>query len=178
MEKRGGHHLVITQYHMDNVARLGLLKMDFLGLSNLTLLAKVHKMVSQKRGISIDLRHIPLDDVKTFQLLASGETHGIFQLESAGMRRYIKELQPTKFADISAMIALYRPGPMQQIPTFIKAKHGVVPVSYPHPALKNILEETYGVIVYQEQVIFIARDLAGYSLGQADIFRGDGEKDC
>ncbi|MCD6230381.1 MAG: DNA polymerase III subunit alpha [Dehalococcoidia bacterium] len=171
MEKRGEQHLVMTQYHMDNVARLGLLKMDFLGLSNLTLLAKVQAMVSQKRGISIDLRRIPLDDVKAFQLLASGETHGIFQLESAGMRRYIKELQPTKFADISAMIALYRPGPMQQIPTFIKAKHGVIPVSYPHPALKDILEETYGVIVYQEQVIFIARALAGYSLGQADIFR-------
>ncbi|GAI17335.1 unnamed protein product, partial [marine sediment metagenome] len=101
----------------------------------------------------------------------SGETAGIFQLEGAGMRRYIKELKPTTFSDISAMVALYRPGPMEQIPTFIKAKHGIEPVHYPHPALASILEETYGVIVYQEQVLFIAQAFAGYSLGQADIFR-------
>jgi DNA polymerase-3 subunit alpha len=112
-----------------------------------------------------------LDDAKTFELLASGETQGIFQLEGPGMRRYIKELKPTIFSDIAAMVALYRPGPMEQIPTFIKAKQGLIPVHYPHPALKEILEETYGVIVYQEQVIFIAQALAGYSLGQADIFR-------
>jgi len=104
-------------------------------------------------------------------LLASGETKGIFQLESTGMRRYIKELKPTNFSDISAMVALYRPGPMEQIPTFIKAKHGIAPIHYPHPFLEEILRETYGVIVYQEQVIFIAQALAGYSLGQADILR-------
>jgi len=168
---KGEQRTVMTQFHMGNIARLGLLKMDFLGLSNLTILAKVKEIIAQNRGISLDLQHIPFDDAKTFELLASGETKGIFQLESAGMRRYIKELKPTHFSDISAMVALYRPGPMEQIPTFIRAKQGVAPIHYPHPILKEILEETYGVIVYQEQVIFIAQALAGYSLGQADIFR-------
>ena len=168
---KGGQGAVMTQFHMGNIARLGLLKMDFLGLSNLTILAKAIEIIKQNRGVSIDLQHIPLDDAKTFQLLASGETKGVFQLESSGMRRYIKELEPSNFSDIAAMVALYRPGPMEQIPTFIKAKQGTIPVHYPHPALKEILEETYGVIVYQEQVIFIAQALAGYSLGQADIFR-------
>ncbi len=168
---KGKQHAVMTQFHMENIARLGLLKMDFLGLSNLTILAKATETVKEKRGISIDLPSIPLNDSKTFKLLASGETKGIFQLEGSGMRRYIEELKPTNFSDIAAMVALYRPGPMEQIPTFIKAKQGVIPVHYPHPALKEILEETYGVIVYQEQVIFIAQALAGYSPGQADIFR-------
>jgi DNA polymerase-3 subunit alpha len=168
---KGEQRTVMTQFHMWNIARLGLLKMDFLGLSNLTILAKVKEVIAQNRGISLDLQHIPLDDAKTFELLASGETKGIFQLESAGMRRYIKELKPTNFSDIAAMVALYRPGPMEQIPTFIRAKQGIAPIHYPHPVLKEILEETYGVIVYQEQVIFIAQALAGYSLGQADIFR-------
>ena len=168
---KGNQHAVMTQFHMENIARLGLLKMDFLGLSNLTILAKATETVKEKRGISIDLQSIPLNDSKTFKLLASGETKGIFQLEGSGMRRYIEELKPTNFSDIAAMVALYRPGPMEQIPTFIKAKQGVIPVHYPHPALKEILEETYGVIVYQEQVIFIAQALAGYSPGQADIFR-------
>jgi len=168
---KGEQHTVMTQFHMENIARLGLLKMDFLGLSNLTILTKVKEIIAQNRGISLDLQHIPLDDARTFELLASGETKGIFQLESAGMRRYIKELKPTNFSDIAAMVALYRPGPMEQIPTFIKAKQGVAPIHYPHPILKEILKETYGVIVYQEQVIFIAQALAGYSLGQADILR-------
>jgi len=168
---REDRHAVMTQYHMQNVASLGLLKMDFLGLSNLTILAKATEIIKQNRKIAIDLQHVPLNDSKTLKLLASGETKGIFQLESSGMRRYIKELKPTNFSDIAAMIALYRPGPMEQISTFIKAKQGITPVRYPHPALKEILEETYGVIVYQEQVIFIAQALAGYSLGQADILR-------
>ncbi len=168
---KGEQRTVMTQFHMGDIARLGLLKMDFLGLSNLTILAKVKEIIAQNRGISLDLQHIPLDDAKTFELLASGETKGIFQLESAGMRRYIKELKPTNFSDISAMVALYRPGPMEQIPTFIRAKQGVAPIHYPHPILQEILKETYGVIVYQEQVIFIAQALAGYSLGQADILR-------
>jgi DNA polymerase-3 subunit alpha len=168
---KGDQRTVMTQFHMWDIARLGLLKMDFLGLSNLTILAKVKHIIAENRGISLDLQRIPLDDTKTFELLASGETKGIFQLESAGMRRYIKELKPTNFSDISAMVALYRPGPMEQIPTFIKAKQGITPIRYPHPILKEILEETYGVIVYQEQVLFIAQALAGYSLGQADILR-------
>jgi len=168
---KGNQHAVMTQFHMENIARLGLLKMDFLGLSNLTILAKATEIIEQNCGVSIDLQSIPVDDSKTFKLLSAGETKGIFQLESSGMRRYIEELKPTNFSDIAAMVALYRPGPMEQIPTFIKAKQGVIPVHYPHPALKDILEETYGVIVFQEQVLFIAQALAGYSLGQADIFR-------
>lgn len=161
----------MTQYHMKNIALLGLLKMDFLGLSNLTILSKTTDTIQQTRGESINLQHIPLDDKQTFKLLASGETKGVFQLESSGMRRYIEELQPSKFSDIAAMVALYRPGPMEQIPTFIKAKLGSIPVHYAHPALEEFLKETYGVIVYQEQVLFIVQALAGYSLGQADIFR-------
>jgi DNA polymerase-3 subunit alpha len=168
---KGEQRTVMTQFHMGNIARLGLLKMDFLGLSNLTILAKVREIIAQNREISLDLQHIPLDDARTFELLASGETKGIFQLESSGMRRYIKELKPTNFSDIAAMVALYRPGPMEQISTFVRAKQGVAPIHYSHPILKEILEETYGVIVYQEQVIFIAQALAGYSLGQADILR-------
>ncbi len=168
---KGDNQAVMTQFHMDNISRLGLLKMDFLGLSNLTILAKATDIIRQNQGIAVDLQHVPLDDDRTFRLLAAGETKGIFQLESSGMRRYLQELQPTKFADISAMVALYRPGPMEQIHTFIKAKQGLSPVHYPHAALEEILKETYGVIIYQEQVMYIAQALAGYSLGQADIYR-------
>lgn len=161
----------MTQFSMESVARLGLLKLDLLGLANLTLLSKAKETIAKNCGISIDLQHIPLDDLATLELLASGETWGIFQLESAGMRRYIKELKPTTFNDIAAMVALYRPGPMEHIPTFIRAKHGLESIRYPHPAVKEILEETYGVIVYQDQVLHIVQALAGYTLGQADIFR-------
>jgi len=168
---KGTQDAAMTQFHMKNIALLGLLKMDFLGLSNLTILSKTTDIIKQTQNKSIELQHIPLDDKKTFKLLSSGETKGIFQLESSGMRRNIEELKPSKFSDIAAMVALYRPGPMEQIPTFIKAKQGIIPVNYLHPALKEFLEETYGVIVYQEQVLFIVQALAGYSLGQADIFR-------
>jgi DNA polymerase-3 subunit alpha len=161
----------MTQFSMESVARLGLLKLDFLGLANLTILAKAREIIVENCDVAIDLQHIPLDDAATFKLLASGETGGIFQLESAGMRRYIKELKPTTFNDIAAMVALYRPGPMEHIPTFIKAKHGLESIRYPHPDVRKILEETYGVIVYQDQVLLIVQALAGYSLGQADIFR-------
>jgi DNA polymerase-3 subunit alpha len=166
-----GEATAMTQFTMEDIAHIGLLKMDFLGLANLTILGKAKEIIGQSRGIEIDLHKIPMDDAKTFDLLSSGETAGVFQLEGAGMRRYVKELKPTTFSDIAAMIALYRPGPMEHIPTFIKAKHGIEPIRYPHPALSSILEETYGVIVYQEQVLFIVQALAGYSLGQADIFR-------
>jgi len=161
----------MTQFSMEDIARIGLLKMDFLGLTNLTILGKAKEIIQATRGIDIDLNQLPLDDAKAFELLSSGETGGVFQLEGAGMRRYIKELKPSSFSDIAAMIALYRPGPMEHIPTFIKAKHGLEPIRYPHPALAQILEETYGVIVYQEQVLFIVQAFAGYSLGQADVFR-------
>ena len=169
--KVNGQESVMTQFSMGDIARIGLLKMDFLGLANLTILGKAEEIISRSHGIDIDLHNIPMDDTWTFDLLSSGETTGVFQLEGAGMRRYIKELKPTIFSDIAAMVALYRPGPMEHIPTFIKAKHGLEPIRYPHPALAGILEETYGVIVYQDQVLFIVRTFAGYSLGQADIFR-------
>jgi DNA polymerase-3 subunit alpha len=162
---------LMTQFTMEDIAHIGLLKMDLLGLANLTILGKAKETIFDNRGLDIDLHRLPMDDARTFALLSSGETAGVFQLEGAGMRRYIKELKPTSFSDITAMIALYRPGPMEHIPTFIKAKHGIEPIRYPHPALSSILEETYGVIVYQEQVLFIVQALAGYSLGQADIFR-------
>jgi len=162
---------VMTQFSMNDIARIGLLKMDFLGLANLTILGKALKIIKEKSGVDIDLYKLPMDDKKTFDLLAAGETAGVFQLEGSGMRRYIKELKPTVFSDIAVMVALHRPGPMEHIPRFIAAKHGLVPIKYPHPALENILRETYGVIVYQEQVLLIVQEFAGYSLGQADIFR-------
>jgi len=171
VSKGNGEAGVMTQFTMEDIARIGLLKMDFLGLANLTILGKAREIIGQSLGVDIDLHNIPMDDAKTFTLLSSGETMGVFQLEGAGMRRYIKDLKPTTFSDIAAMIALYRPGPMEHIPTFIKAKHGLEPIRYPHPALASILEETYGVIVYQDQVLFIVQAFAGYSLGQADIFR-------
>ncbi len=169
--KAGSVDTVMTQFSMDDIAKIGLLKMDLLGLANLSVLGKAKELISQNRGVDVDLHRLPMDDTRTFDLLSSGETAGVFQLEGAGMRRHIKELKPTVFSDIAAMVALYRPGPMEHIPTFIKAKHGEVPIRYPHPALEPILKETYGVIVYQEQVLFIVQALAGYSLGQADIFR-------
>jgi DNA polymerase-3 subunit alpha len=162
---------VMTQFSMNDIAHIGLLKMDFLGLANLTILGKARDIIKEKHGTDIDLYKLPMDDKKTFDLLAAGETTGVFQLEGSGMRRYIKELKPSVFSDIAAMVALYRPGPMEHIPRFIDAKHGRKPIQYPHPALENILKETYGVIVYQEQVLLIVQEFAGYTLGQADIFR-------
>ncbi|MFA5308900.1 MAG: DNA polymerase III subunit alpha [Dehalococcoidales bacterium] len=166
-----GEEAVMTQFSMNDIARIGLLKMDFLGLANLTILGKARAIIKEKHGFEIDLYNLPMDDKKTFDLLAAGETAGVFQLEGSGMRRYIKDLKPSVFSDIAAMVALYRPGPMEHIPRFIDAKHGKIPITYPHPALENILRETYGVIVYQEQVLLIVQEFAGYSLGQADIFR-------
>ncbi|MFC1989469.1 DNA polymerase III subunit alpha [Chloroflexota bacterium] len=171
VSKGNAQELVMTQFTMEDIAQIGLLKMDFLGLANLTILGKAKEIIQQNRGIDIDLYNIPMDDARTFDLLSSGETAGVFQLEGSGMRRYIKELKPTTLSDIAAMVALYRPGPMEHIPTFIKAKHGLEPIRYPHPTLASILEETYGVIVYQDQVLFIVQAFAGYGLGQADIFR-------
>ena len=167
----GGSVAATTQYAMEPVAALGLLKLDFLGLVNLTVLAKARDLIAENRGVNFDLTDIPLDDAKAFELLSRGETAGVFQLEGSGMTRYIKELKPSTLGDVAAMIALYRPGPMEHISRFIDAKHGRIPVTYLHPALEEILEETYGVIVYQDQVLHIARTFAGYSLGEADIVR-------
>ena len=163
--------MAMTQFVMQDIARVGLLKMDLLGLINLTTLSRAREIIARHRGVDLDLQRLPMDDAKTFELLSAGETGGVFQLEGSGMRRYLKDLKPAKFSDVAAMVALYRPGPMDHIPRFIKSKQGLEPITYPHPSLERILEETYGVIVYQDQVLFVVREFAGYSLGQADIVR-------
>ena len=166
-----GPEVAMTQFAMDPIAKLGLLKMDFLGLANLTILDRTLKMLKQTRGLDLDLEQIPWNDQKTFDLLSSGKTNEVFQLESAGMQRNIRELKPSSLSDVAAMIALYRPGPMEQIPTFIDAKHGRSPVKSPHPSLDEILKDSYGVIVFQDQVLRLLQTFAGYSLGEADIVR-------
>ncbi len=160
-----------TQFAMEQVAKIGLLKLDFLGLANLTILGHAVDLIRETMGEEIDLLKIPDSDAKTMAMLGKGETFGVFQLESSGMRRYVQDLQPTNIADLCALVALYRPGPMQHIPRYIDGKHGRVPITYPHPDIAGILDETYGVIVYQDQVLLIARKFAGYTLGQADIMR-------
>ena len=171
--------VLMTQFSMDPVAHLGLLKMDFLGLTSLTILDQAVKMVWESRGAEIDLQTLPLDDGATFELLSSGNTTDVFQLESAGMQRYIEKLKPSNIGDIAAMIALYRPGPMENIDRFIDAKHGRTEVTYPHASLKELLDETYGIIVYQDQVLLILQQFAGYTLGAADIVRkAMGKEDC
>ena len=159
---------LMTQYEMHGVEALGLLKFDFLGLSNLTILRQAVDLIEENRGERIDLEAIPLDDGKTFALLASGETTGIFQLESPGMRRYIKDLQPTSVYDLAAMVALFRPGPMENIPAYIRRKHGLEPVTYLHPLLEPYLEKTYGIFVYQEDIMSAAKALGGFTGPEAD----------
>ncbi|MCJ7830997.1 MAG: DNA polymerase III subunit alpha, partial [Dehalococcoidia bacterium] len=161
----------MTQFAMEQVAEIGLLKMDFLGLVNLTILDQAVGIVRETRGIELDIKGLPDGDPKTYDMLSKGETFGVFQLESPGMRRYIQELRPASIADLSAMVALYRPGPMQHIPTFCAAKHGRAQIQHPHPDLADVLNETYGVIVYQDQVLLIAQKFAGYTLGEADVMR-------
>ncbi len=163
--------VVTTQYSMGPIEELGLLKMDFLGLSNLTIIKNALRIIKKVYKKDIDISSIPLDDPKTFELLSRGDTTGVFQLESAGMKRYLKELKPTVFDDIVAMVALYRPGPMQWIEDFIARKHGERAITYLHPAMKPALENTYGVIVYQEQVMQISKELSGFTGGQADTLR-------
>ena len=167
----GDSPVLMTQYSMDPVAKLGLLKMDFLGLTNLTILDRAVKLVAERHGVEVVVGEIPLDDERTFELLSSGRTTDVFQLESGGMQRYIRELRPSTVGDVAAMIALYRPGPMEHIDAFIGGKHGTEPVEYPHPSLKELLDETYGVIVYQDQVLQALQSFAGYTLGEADTVR-------
>lgn len=163
--------VVATQYSMGPIEELGLLKMDFLGLSNLTILNNALRIVRRVHDKEIELSKIPNDDEKTFKLLQRGDTTGVFQVESAGMQRYLKELKPTLFEDIIAMNALYRPGPMSEIPRFIKGKNNQSSVEYLHESLKPILEDTYGVMVYQEQIIKLLQLVAGYTPGEADLVR-------
>ncbi len=162
---------IVTQYSMKPIEELGLLKMDFLGLRNLTVIEKSEEIIKMTKSEIVDINKISMEDGKTFELLQRADTTGVFQLESGGMKRYLKELKPTKFEDIVAMGALYRPGPMEWIPTYIRGKHDPDSVEYLHPSFKSILEPTYGVAVYQEQILQIARDFAGFSLGEADILR-------
>ena len=163
--------VVTTQYPMGPVDELGLLKMDFLGLSNLTIIKNALRIIKRVYGVDIDVNTLPLDDVPTFELLARGDTTGVFQLESAGMKRYLKDLKPTVFDDIIAMVALYRPGPMQFIDDFIARKHGEKEIKFLHPLMEPALKPTYGVLVYQEQVMQISKELAGFTGGQADTLR-------
>jgi DNA polymerase-3 subunit alpha len=160
----------VTQFNMKDVEKAGLVKFDFLGLKTLTVIQTAVKLL-KRRAIELDIDHIPLDDVKTYELLASGEATGIFQLESSGMRDAIRKLKPDRFEDIIAMVALYRPGPMDNIPSFINRKHGKEAPDYLYPTLEPILKETYGIMIYQEQVMQIAQVLSGYSLGNADLLR-------
>ncbi|MFO0780875.1 MAG: DNA polymerase III subunit alpha [Candidatus Gracilibacteria bacterium] len=167
----GGGEEIITQYSMKPIEEIGLLKMDFLGLKNLTIIQGILVLLRSIHQQELVLEDIPMDDPKTFDLLQKGDTTGVFQLESAGMRRYIRELKPTRFEDIIAMISLYRPGPMEWIPQYIRGKHQPDSVRYLHPSFESILKETNGVAIYQEQILQLARDFAGFSLGEADILR-------
>ncbi|MEE8131830.1 MAG: DNA polymerase III subunit alpha, partial [Candidatus Paceibacterota bacterium] len=164
-------NIIITQFEMYSIEDLGLLKMDFLGLKNLTIIEETIRLVKEIKDEEIDISKIPLDDKKTFKLLQAGDTTAIFQLESSGMRRYLKQLKPTEFEDIIAMISLYRPGAIEHIPQYIKRKHKLEKPTYLHPKLEPILKNTYGIGIYQEQMMKIARDLAGFTLAEADILR-------
>ncbi len=168
-DPKGGK--VITQYDMYSIEEAGLLKFDFLGIRNLAILADAISLVKKFYDITIDLDTIPLDDKKTFQLLALGQTEGLFQLNGSGMTRYLKELKPTSIHDINAMVALYRPGPMESIPEYIKRKHNPQLVKYLDPRMKNFLKESYGLIVYQDDLLFCALEMAGYNWEEADKFR-------
>jgi DNA polymerase-3 subunit alpha len=169
--QQGHDQIYLTQYSMEHLEELGLLKIDFLGLRNLSLIESILKSISRKISQKLNIKRIPMDDEATYQLISLGQTTGVFQLESEGMRSVLKKLQPNRFEDIVAVNALYRPGPMESIPHFIDRKHGREKVVYPHPHLRSILENTYGVIVYQEQIIQIAATMAGFTLGEADLLR-------
>ena len=162
---------VVTQYEMRAIEDLGLLKMDFLGLKNLSIIERTLNIVKRRHNQVINIDTIPLNDKKAFRLFQEGRTTGIFQFESSGMKKYLRELKPTELEDIIAMVALYRPGPMELIPDFIARKHGLKKVTYLHPKLEPILGSTYGIGVYQEQMMRIGRDLAGFTLGETDILR-------
>jgi len=170
---KGGNDEVVTQFSMTNVEKLGLLKMDFLGLKTLTVIDNALRLIKQSQNVDLDISGIPLDDLETFKLLSDGRTLGVFQLESSGMRDLLKKMKPDCFEDIIALLALYRPGPLESgmVDDYVKRKHGTMEEKYDLPELKNILKETHGVILYQEQVMNIASVLAGFSLGDADILR-------
>ena len=171
--QRNNDGQIITQYSMDNIESLGLLKMDFLGLKNLTMIEKTVLLIEESTGKIINIDDLPKGDPKTFDLIGRGDLEGIFQLESSGMKQVVKDFKPNSLEDISSILALYRPGPLDAglIPKFINRKNGKETIDFPHPFIKSILTETYGIMVYQEQIMKIAQDLAGYSLGDADLLR-------
>ena len=171
--QRNNDGQVITQYYMEDVEAIGLLKMDFLGLKNLTMIQKTLDLVEETHGKTIDPDDLPMGDPHTFKLLERGDLGGVFQLESSGMRQIVRDLKPSGLEDISSVLALYRPGPLDAglIPKFINRKHGREQIDFAHEILQPILKETYGIMVYQEQIMKIAQDMAGYSLGQADLLR-------
>ncbi len=164
-------NVVISQFEMHSVEDLGLLKIDLLGLRNLTIIENTVRLVRDEKNITVDIGNLPLDDKDAFKLLQNGDTIGVFQFESSGMRRYLKELKPTELEDLIAMVALYRPGPMELIPEYIARKHGKKAVQYLHPKLEPVLKNTYGIMIYQEQLMSAARELAGFTLAEADVLR-------
>jgi DNA polymerase-3 subunit alpha len=169
---------LITGYAMGPIEKLGLLKMDFLGLRTLTVLANTAALIKQSHGIDIDFDAVPLDDARTYALLSEARTFGVFQLESSGMREALKGLRPGRLEDVIAMVSLYRPGPMELIPDFIQRKHGKAKITYEHPAMEKFTQETYGIMVYQEQIMQIASEMAGFTMGEADTLRrAMGKKD-
>ncbi len=173
-----GREAVVTQYDMKAVGDIGLLKIDFLGLQNLDIIATCLRLLKELRGLEIDIENLPFDDAKTYELISIGDTHGVFQLEGAGMRRLVMDMRPQSFSDVSAVIALFRPGPMVNIPAYVARKQGREPIEYMHERLEPILRETYGVMIYQEQVMMAARELAGFTMSEADILRAAmGKKD-
>jgi DNA polymerase-3 subunit alpha len=163
--------IIISQFEMHAIEDMGLLKIDFLGLKNLTIIEDAIRIIKELHGTVVDISKISLHDAKTFELLQRGDTTGVFQFESSGMRRYMKDIKPTELEDLIALVALYRPGPMENIPSYIKRKHGEEKIVYLHPKLEAVLGTTYGIGVYQEQMMQIARDLGGYSLAEADTLR-------
>ncbi len=169
---------LITGYAMGPIEKLGLLKMDFLGLRTLTVLANTVALIKESRGLELDLDHLPLDDKKTYEMLSDAKTFGVFQLESSGMRDALRGLKPEQLEDLIAMVSLYRPGPMELIPDFIQRKHGRSKITYEHPAMEKFTRETYGIMVYQEQIMQIASEMGGFTMGEADILRrAMGKKD-
>lgn len=171
MDKETKEDKVITQFEGTVIEDVGLVKMDFLGLKTLSIIKDTLVNIKKSKGIDIDIDNIPIDDKKTYKLFSKGDTVGVFQFESAGMQKYLKELKPTKFEDLIAMNALYRPGPMDYIPQFIRRKHGQEPIEYAFPVMEKRLNDTYGITVYQEQVMLLSRDLAGFTRGQSDELR-------
>ena len=167
---------VTTQYDMKDLEKLGLLKMDFLGLATLTTVTNALQLIKEHRGETIEIENIPLDDEKTFELFAKAQMMGVFQFESSGMCDILRRARPSRLEDLIALNALYRPGPMKDIDDFIARKHGLKPVTYEFAELEPILSETYGIVTYQEQVMRIAHDLAGFTLGEVTAAPRHGEE--